>query len=83
MSGVSDAQGASVSSRPGVSWKVLALGGAVLVPLLIILGAGFFMDPHAMPSPLVDKPAPGFDLARYDTGEHIAGVTTERYMCND
>jgi cytochrome c biogenesis protein CcmG/thiol:disulfide interchange protein DsbE len=55
-----------------VSWKVLAIGGAVLLPLLFVLGAGFFMDPHAMPSPLVEKAAPPFDLARYDTGERIA-----------
>ncbi len=55
-----------------VSWKVLAVGGALLIPLLVVLGYGFFMDPHAMPSPLVEKEAPGFDLARYDTGERIA-----------
>jgi cytochrome c biogenesis protein CcmG/thiol:disulfide interchange protein DsbE len=50
----------------------LLLGLAVLIPFLLILGAGFRMDPSEMPSPLLEKAAPGFDLARYDTGERIA-----------
>ncbi len=59
-------------TQPRVSWKVLALGALFLVPLLVVLGWGFLMDPHEMPSPLVEKQAPGFDLARYDTSERIA-----------
>ncbi len=58
--------------KKGVSWMVLGGGLGLLVPLLVVLGWGFLMDPHAMPSPLVEKQAPGFDLPRYDTGDQLS-----------
>jgi cytochrome c biogenesis protein CcmG/thiol:disulfide interchange protein DsbE len=34
--------------------------------LAIFLGRGLRLDPHEVPSPLLDKPAPGFALTRLD-----------------
>jgi cytochrome c biogenesis protein CcmG, thiol:disulfide interchange protein DsbE len=39
---------------------------AVLAALLVFLGAGLKLDPHEVPSPLIDKPAPAFALPRLD-----------------
>jgi cytochrome c biogenesis protein CcmG, thiol:disulfide interchange protein DsbE len=39
---------------------------AVLAALLVFLGAGLKLDPHEVPSPLIDKPAPAFVLPRLD-----------------
>jgi cytochrome c biogenesis protein CcmG/thiol:disulfide interchange protein DsbE len=36
------------------------------VPLIILLAYGFRTDPKAIPSPLVQKAAPGFRIAIYD-----------------
>ena len=66
-----DRSAAISAPKAGFSWPV-ALGGLlVVVPLLLVLGWGFRMDPHEMPSMLVEKPAPAFELKRYDTGEEI------------
>lgn len=37
--------------------------GAFLV-MVIFLGIGLKLDPHEVPSPLIDKPAPAFMLAQ-------------------
>ena len=39
-----------------------------VVPLLVLLAYGFRMDPRAIPSPLVGKPAAPFSLALFDGG---------------
>mgnify|MGYP001600115670 FL=1 len=39
-----------------------------VVPLLILLAYGFRMDPRAIPSPLVGRPAAPFSLALFDGG---------------
>jgi cytochrome c biogenesis protein CcmG/thiol:disulfide interchange protein DsbE len=36
------------------------------VPLIVLLAYGFRTDPKAIPSPLVEKAAPGFRIAVYD-----------------
>jgi cytochrome c biogenesis protein CcmG/thiol:disulfide interchange protein DsbE len=45
----------------------------VFVGLVIFLGAGLRLDPREVPSPLIDKPAPAFSLARLDNaGQSIS-----------
>jgi cytochrome c biogenesis protein CcmG/thiol:disulfide interchange protein DsbE len=41
------------------------------VPLIILLAYGFRTDPKAIPSPLVEKAAPGFRIAVYD-GDNLS-----------
>ena len=48
-----------------MSWKK-ALIPLACVPLIILLAYGFWTDPKAIPSPLVQKAAPGFRIAAYD-----------------
>lgn len=50
----------------------LGAGLLLIVPLLIVLAGGFTLDPHQMPSPLLGKEAPAFDLKRYDTDQAIS-----------
>jgi cytochrome c biogenesis protein CcmG/thiol:disulfide interchange protein DsbE len=38
----------------------------IFVPLLLLLGVGLKHDPREVPSPLIGKPAPAFDLAQLD-----------------
>jgi cytochrome c biogenesis protein CcmG/thiol:disulfide interchange protein DsbE len=47
-----------------MSWK-RALIPLACVPLIILLAYGFRTDPKAIPSPLVQKLAPGFRIAIY------------------
>ena len=47
-----------------MSWKK-ALIPLACVPLIILLAYGFHTDPKAIPSPLVQKTAPGFRIAIY------------------
>jgi len=51
-----------------MSWKKLLIPLAA-VPVLLLLAYGFRTDPRAIPSPLVEKPAPPFRLALLDGGE--------------
>lgn len=44
-------------------WKFWLPAGA-FVALLAVLGVGLTLDSRKVPSPLIDKPAPGFELAR-------------------
>jgi len=48
---------------------------AVFVVLLAFLFVGLFRDPREVPSPLVDKPAPAFSLAKlHRPGERLSNV---------
>jgi cytochrome c biogenesis protein CcmG/thiol:disulfide interchange protein DsbE len=49
-----------------VNRKVLLVGTAIVVPLLIFLALSFGKDPRAIESPLVDTLAPGFALLDLD-----------------
>jgi len=49
-------------------WKK-ALIPLAAVPLILLLAYGFHTDPRAIPSPLVQKPAPVFRLRPYDGAE--------------
>jgi cytochrome c biogenesis protein CcmG, thiol:disulfide interchange protein DsbE len=56
-------------SKLGVLGKLrFVLPLALLAALLVFLGAGLKLDPHEVPSPLIDKPAPAFVLPRLDDG---------------
>lgn len=48
--------------RPKVNIRILAMGLAVIVPLVAILASGFGNDPRALPSVLVGREAPPFQL---------------------
>ena len=39
-----------------------------VVPILLLLGYGFWTDPRSVPSPLIEKPAPSFTLSLFDGG---------------
>jgi cytochrome c biogenesis protein CcmG/thiol:disulfide interchange protein DsbE len=57
-----------------MSWKKLLIPLAS-IPLILLLAYGFMTDPKAIPSPLVQKPAPDFHLSAYDGGEvSLAGL---------
>jgi cytochrome c biogenesis protein CcmG, thiol:disulfide interchange protein DsbE len=49
-----------------VNWKVLGVGAALVVPLVVLLAQGFGRDPHALPDAMSGKPAPGFTLPTLD-----------------
>lgn len=51
-----------------MSWKKLLIPLAS-VPVILLLAYGFRTDPKAIPSPLVQKPAPEFRLKTFDGGE--------------
>ncbi len=51
-----------------MSWKKLLIPLAS-VPVLLLLAYGFKTDPKAIPSPLLQKPAPEFRLTAYDGGD--------------
>jgi len=39
---------------------------AIFVLLVVVLGIGLTLDPREVPSPLINKPAPAFNLAQLD-----------------
>jgi len=47
---------------------------AIFVVLAIFLGRGLSLDPREVPSPLIDKPAPTFSLARLDQPGQMIGT---------
>lgn len=57
--------------------KVLLIGLAVIVPLLVVLFMGLGNDPTRIRSPLVGNPAPEFTLRDVSTGE-IVSLETAR-----
>ena len=64
---------------------------ALFVVLVGFLWVGLSRDPHEVPSPLVDKPAPAFSLARLDDPAKklarqiwmrmVPGLSAERHTC--
>jgi cytochrome c biogenesis protein CcmG/thiol:disulfide interchange protein DsbE len=51
-----------------MNWKVLLVGLLLVLPLVFVLDAGFGKDPSYIPCPLIDKPAPHFELPVLDGG---------------
>ncbi|MDQ3259297.1 MAG: DsbE family thiol:disulfide interchange protein [Pseudomonadota bacterium] len=47
---------------------------AIFAVLAIFLGRGLSLDPREVPSPLIDKPAPTFSLARLDQPGQMIGT---------
>ena len=39
---------------------------AIFILLVVVLGIGLTLDPREVPSPLIDKPAPPFNLTQLD-----------------
>lgn len=65
------------------SWKFyLAMGGIAAV--MAVFAYGFFTNPKIVPSPLVNKPAPAFDITDMHTGESInnAKLKGKPYILN-
>ena len=52
--------------------RVLLAGLGVVVPLIALLVLNIGRDPHAIPSPLVGRPAPPFTLAPVGGGEPVS-----------
>lgn len=44
---------------------------AAFLVLVVMLAVGLGLDPRAVPSPLIDKPAPAFALARLDRPDQV------------
>ena len=55
------------------TWYLIPL--AVFIAMLVFLGVGLKLDPHEVPSPLIDKPAPLFRLQTLDTPARL--MTTQ------
>ena len=53
-------------SKPNLS-RYLLLGGFIV--LVALLGAGLRLNPREVPSPLIDKPAPDFELPQLQAPE--------------
>jgi cytochrome c biogenesis protein CcmG, thiol:disulfide interchange protein DsbE len=51
-----------------MNWKVLAGGGAVLLPLVALLAAGFGRSPKLRSEAVIGKPAPTFNLEQIQGG---------------
>lgn len=65
-----------------MSWKKLLIPLAS-VPVLLLLAYGFKTDPKAIPSPLLQKPAPEFQLKAYGAGDiSLAGVKGKPFVIN-
>lgn len=46
----------------------------IFLLLVIVLGIGLTLNPREVPSPLIDKPAPAFSLARLQAPEQTIGT---------
>jgi len=55
------------------TWYLIPL--AIFIAMLVFLGVGLKLDPHEVPSPLIDKPAPLFRLQTLDTPARL--MTTQ------
>ena len=49
-----------------MNWRVLAVGMAIIVPLVVVLAAGFGRSPKLRSEAMVGKAAPTFDLQQLD-----------------
>ena len=51
------------------AWYLIPL--VIFLAMLDFLGVGLKLDPHEVPSPLIDKPAPAFRLQTLDTPSRL------------
>lgn len=51
---------------------------AIFIALALFLGRGLNLNPREVPSPLIDKPAPAFELSRLDKPEQKLSVAQLR-----
>jgi len=69
---VSEPQATTNQAPPrAFNTRVLLVGLAVVVPLVLLLLLNLGRDPHAIGSPLVGRPAPDFSLQPLDGGEPV------------
>ncbi len=61
-----------------MNWKVLVAGLLLVVPLVWVLGSGFGSDPSYIPSPLIGKAAPEFELPVLDGGGQTVRLSSLR-----
>ena len=52
-------------------WVVVGVSLSVLVPLLFVMARGMAVQPRAVRSPLLNRPAPSFDLPRIDVAGRL------------
>lgn len=52
--------------------KLLLIPLALFIGLVVFLAVGLQRDPHEIPSPLIGKPAPAFDLATLNEGQRFS-----------
>ena len=52
--------------------KLLLLPLALFIGLVIFLAVGLQRDPHEIPSPLIGKSAPSYDLPTLNEGERFS-----------
>ncbi len=57
----------TIISRRPLPWAWIGMAAAV-IPLLLVLASGLRRDPRALPSPLVGRMAPPFDLQLFSGG---------------
>jgi len=58
--------------RPKVNLKILFGGLLLLTPILWVFVRGFSFNPNVIDSPLIEQPAPTFELPRLSDGELVA-----------
>lgn len=75
---VSKYDAAYVSKLSGVSMKRFLIPLLVLVPLVALLAAGLRNDPRRLPSALIGKPAPAFELPRLDAAHRTMSSRSMR-----
>ena len=57
-----------------ISWPILLVGMLMVLPLLVVLARGFSFDPRKIDSPLIDQPAPAFELPRLDDNSELVSL---------
>lgn len=68
----------TAQSKPRTSWFILGGGLLVILPLLFILARGFSFNPRQINSPLIDQPAPSFELPRLTDSSRLVTVESLR-----
>ncbi len=66
-----------MTRRRKLHWGVLLAGLLPIGVLVAVLGRGFSLDPGYIASPLIDQPAPDFELPRLSDGAMISRESLE------
>ena len=60
--------------RPKVNWVIVGSGLLLVLPLLFFLARGFSFDPRKIDSPLIDQPAPAFELPKLADNDQLVSL---------